>query len=189
MLIPEIEDAEFATPMILMQLLPAGISGIVIAAYIAAVMSTADSCLIGPVAIFTNDIYHKYIRPEADGAALVRVARMATIVFGLLAIGIAYLIPNVLELILYAYTFGAAGIFFPVLGLLFWRRTTAKGAFWSMLSGGTSAVIWAIAGEPLGFSASYTGWIIGLPVLIIVSLMTEHSAEEDIDVFAPVTED
>ena len=184
MLIPEIDDAEFATPMILMKLLPAGITGIVIAAYIAAVMSTADSCLIGPVAIFTNDIYHKYLRPDADEKLLVRVARIATIVLGVLAIGIAYLVPNVLDLILYAYTFGAAGIFFPVLGLLFWRGTTAKGAFWSMLGGGTSAVIWAIAGEPFGFAASYTGWIIGLPVLIIVSLLTDHSPDEDIDVFA-----
>jgi len=184
MLLPEIDDAEFATPMILMQLLPAGITGIVIAAYIAAVMSTADSCLIGPVAIFTNDIYHKYLRPDADEKSLVRVARITTIVLGILAIGIAYLVPNVLELILYAYTFGAAGIFFPVLGLLFWRRTTAAGAFWSMLCGGTSAVVWAIAGEPFGFAASYTGWVVGLPVLIIGSLLTDHSPEEDIDVFA-----
>ena len=112
------------------------------------------------------------------------MARVATIVLGVLAIGIAYLIPNVLDLILYAYTFGAAGIFFPVLGLLFWRRTTAKGAFWSMLGGGSSAVIWAIAGEPYGLAASYMGWLIGLPVLVIVSLLTEHSADEDIDVFA-----
>jgi len=184
MLMPEIGDPELATPMVIMKLLPAGIAGIVIAAYIAAVMSSADSCLIGPVAIFTNDIYHKYLEPEATDLTLVRVARIATIVLGVLAIGIAYLIPNVLDLILYAYTFGAAGIFFPVLGLLFWRRTTAKGAFWSMLGGGSSAVIWAIAGEPYELAASYMGWLIGLPVLIIVSLLTEHSVDEDIDVFA-----
>ena len=189
MLIPDISDPELATPMVIMQLLPAGIAGIVIAAYIAAVMSSADSCLIGPVAIFTNDIYHKHLRPEASDKVLVRVARIATIVLGMLAIGIAYLIPNVLDLILYAYTFGAAGIFFPVLGLLFWRRTTAKGAFWSMLSGGSSAVVWAILGEPYGFAASYMGWVIGLPVLIVGSLLTEHSPDEDIDVFAaPVAE-
>lgn len=189
MLVPEIEDAEFATPMIIMKLLPAGVAGIVIAAYIAAVMSSADSCLIGPVAIFTNDVYHKYLRPDANEQTLVRVARISTIVLGMLAIGIAYLIPNVLDLILYAYTFGAAGIFFPVLGLLFWRRTTATGAFWSMIGGGSSAVIWSIAGDPWGFSASYTGWIIGLPLLIIVSLMTDHSPDEDLDVFATPTTD
>lgn len=184
MLMPDLVDAELATPMIIMKLLPAGIAGIVIAAYIAAVMSSADSCLIGPVAIFTNDIYRKHLRPDASDAELVRSARIATLVLGVLAIGIAYLIPNVLELIFYAYTFGSAGLFFPMLGLLFWQRTTARGAFWSMLTGGSSAVIWAFSGEPYGISASYAGWVIGLPVLVAVSLLTEHSADEDLEVFA-----
>lgn len=183
MLIPELDDPELATPMIIMELLPAGIAGVVIAAYIAAVMSSADSCLIGPVAIFTNDIYKKRLRPAASDVDLVRVARLATLVLGVLAIGTAYLIPNVLDLILYAYTFGAAGIFFPMLGLLFWRRTTATGAFWSMLLGGSSAVAWAVIGEPFGIAASYAGWVIGLPALVFVSLLTDHSADEDLDVF------
>ncbi|MDZ7643007.1 MAG: hypothetical protein U5K76_01480 [Woeseiaceae bacterium] len=167
-----------------MELLPMGIAGIVIAAYIAAVMSSADSALIGPVAIFTNDIYRKQLNPGADEASLVRVARIATIVLGALAIGIAYLVPNVLDLILYAYTFGAAGLFFPMPGLLFWRGTTARGAFWSMLAGGGSAVAWAIAGEPWEIAASYMGWFVGLPVLVAVSLATRHSPDEDPELFS-----
>jgi SSS family solute:Na+ symporter len=182
-LAPELTDAELATPTMILTLLPAGITGIVIAAYIAAVMSSADSCLIGPVAIFTNDIYRKLLKPAASDAELVRVARTLTIVLGLLAIGIAYLTPNVLDLILYAYTFGAAGLFFPMLGLLFWRRTTASGAFWSMMLGGSSAIIWTLAGEPWGFASSYAGWLVALPVLVIVSLMTEHSPEENTELF------
>ena len=182
-LAPELADAELATPTMILTLLPAGITGIVIAAYIAAVMSSADSCLIGPVAIFTNDIYRKLLKPAASDAELVRVARVLTITLGLLAIGIAYLTPNVLDLILYAYTFGAAGLFFPMLGLLFWRRTTASGAFWSMLLGGSGAVVWTLAGEPWGFSSSYVGWVLALPVLVIVSLLTTHSPEENTALF------
>jgi SSS family solute:Na+ symporter len=52
-----------------------------------------------------------------------------------------------------------------------------------MLAGGASAVAWSAAGEPHGFAASYAGWVIGLPVLVIVSLMTEHSHEEDLQLF------
>jgi solute:Na+ symporter, SSS family len=63
MLMPDLSDPELATPMIILELLPVGLAGIVIAAYIAAVMSTADSALIGPVAIFTNDIYRKHFQP------------------------------------------------------------------------------------------------------------------------------
>ena len=184
MMMPEIEDPELATPMMIVALLPAGIAGFVIAAYIAAVMSTADSCLIGPVAIFTNDIYRKRIKPRATDAELVRIARICTLVMGTFAIVIAYLIPNVLDLILYAYTFGAAGLFFPMLGLLFWPGTTASGAFWSILAGGLSAVAWTLAGEPWGFSASYLGWVVGLPTLVVVSLLTDHAPDEDLRLFA-----
>lgn len=184
-LVPDLADAELATPTMILMLLPVGLTGVVIAAYIAAVMSTADSCLIGPVSIFTNDIYRKIFRPAANDQELVRVARVMTIVLGLLAIGMAYLTPNVLELILYAYTFGAAGLFFPMLGLLFWEGATARGAFWSMMLGGSGAVLWTIAGEPWGFSSSYAGWILSLPSLVIISLLTNHSAEEDIGMFTP----
>ena len=183
MLLPDIADPELATPMIIMELLPVGIAGIVIAAYIAAVMSTADSVLMGPVAIFTNDIYRKHLRPDASEASLVRVARIATLVFGTLGIGMAYLVPNVLDLILYAYTFGAAGLFFPMLALLFWPRATAAGAFWSILCAGSAAVVWSAAGEPWGVAASWMGWLIGLPLLVIVSLATQHGADERLDLF------
>jgi SSS family solute:Na+ symporter len=173
-LVPDLADPELATPTMIIELLPIGIAGLVIAAYIAAVMSTADSCLIGPVAIFTNDIYRKRIRSGATSRQLLIVARWTTLIMGVVAIGVAYLIPNVLDLILYAYTFGAAGLFFPMLGLLFWPRATATGAFWSILLGGSSAVAWTLAGEPGGFAASYAGWAVSLPVLVGVSLATKH---------------
>ncbi len=183
MLMPDLQDPELATPMLIMELLPVGLTGIVIAAYIAAVMSTADSVLMGPVAIVTNDIYRRYFRPNASEQSIVMVARIATLVLGVLGIGMAYLVPNVLDLILYAYTFGSAGLFFPMLGLLFWRRTTASGAFWSMLGGGFSALLWVAFDEPLGLSASYLGWVVSLPLLIVVSLLTDHSPDEDLDMF------
>ena len=128
-------------------------------------------------------IYRKFLRPDASEQQLVRVARVATLVLGVLSIGMAYLVPNVLELILYAYTFGAAGLFFPMLGLLFWPRTTASGAFWSMLGGGCSAVLWVLLDEPFGVSSSYLGWLVSLPLLVAVSLATDHSPEENRDMF------
>lgn len=182
-LMPDLPDPEMATPMMIMTLLPIGLGGLVIASYIAIVMSTADSCLIGPVAIFTKDIYKKYIKPEASEKDMLSIARIMTVVLGAGTIASAFLVPNVLDLILYAYTFGAAGIFFPMLGLLFWKRTTATGAFWSIILGGTSAVIWTVSGEPMGFASSYIGWAVSLPVLVVLSLSSEHSPEEDLDTF------
>ena len=122
-------------------------------------------------------------RPQARSAELLRVARVLTLALGVLAIGLAYLAPSVLDLVLYAYTFGAAGVFFPMLRLLFWRRTTASGAFWSMVLGGGSAIAWTVAGEPWGFAASWAGWVIALPTLVIVSLTSTHGPQENPDLF------
>jgi len=184
MLSPGLSDPELATPTMILTLLPTGLAGLVIAAYIAALMSTADSCLIGPVAIFVNDVYRKRMNPSATSRDLTRVGRIATLVLGVLAIAIAYLFPQALDLILYAYTFGAAGLFFPMLGLLFWKRATAAGAFWSIVTGGTSAVLWTVADEPYGFAPSYIGWTMSFVTLVAVSLATEHAAEEDLESFA-----
>jgi len=52
-----------------------------------------------------------------------------------------------------------------------------------MLLGGSSAVVWTLAGEPYGFSASWMGWLVSLPTLVIISLLTQHSAEEQPDLF------
>ncbi len=184
MLFPDLADPEQATIKVILELLPVGLAGIVVAAYVAAVMSTADSCLIGPVAIFTNDIYRKWLKPNASDGELLSVARIATLVLGVLSISLAYLVPSVLDLILYAYTFGAAGLFFPMLALLFWPRATATGAFCSILAGGAAAVGWSVAGEPFGLAASYMSVTVGLPVLVLVSLTTQHAQTERQDLFS-----
>ncbi len=180
---PGLADPELALPMMMMTLLPVGIGGIVLAAYVAAVMSTADSCLMGPVAVVTRDIYQKRIKPAATDREKTIVARVATLVLGILAILFAYQVPTVIDAILYAYTFGAAGIFFPFLGLLFWKRATSTGALVSIIGGGGIAVIWVILGNPWGFAASYPGWIVSFTLLVVVSLLTQHKPEEDVDSF------
>jgi len=183
MLMPELTDPELSTPMMILTLLPAGIAGIVIAAYIAAVMSTADSCLIGPVAIFTKDFYKGVWHKDASDQTLLRVARASTLVLGIMAIVLAYWVPSVLDMILYAYTFAAAGLFFPMLALLYWPRATALGAKTSMILGGGSAVIWMLLGEPWDIAAAYLGWVVGLPSLVIASLLSAHRPDENLALF------
>jgi SSS family solute:Na+ symporter len=183
LLVPGIKDAELATPTMIVTILPVGLSGLVVAAYMAAVLSTADSCLMGSVAIFTNDIYRKRINPDATDKELMRVNRLAVLVMGALAIGLAYKIPKVITLVMYAYTFGAGGLFFPMLALLFWKRATSAGAFWSILLGGGSSLAWSLMGDPGGFSGSYIGWAVSFVAVVLISLMTQHSPEEEVELF------
>ena len=112
-----------------------------------------------------------------------KVNRLAVLILGALAIGLAYRIPVVIDLVLYAYTFGAAGLFFPMLALLFWKRATATGAFCSIILGGGSALVWSLMGDPGGFSGSYIGWAVSFVAIVVISLMTEHSDQENAALF------
>ncbi len=119
------------------------VAGILLAAILAAVMSTADSQLLVTSAAFTEDIYRNLFKRQASQKELVLVGRLAVLAVALLAFLLA-LNPDskVLDLVAYAWAgFGAA--FGPVLLLsLYWPRMSRNGALAGMLSGGITVVLW-----------------------------------------------
>jgi len=139
-LFPEAEP-EMGLPLLIRHVLPVGIVGIVLAAYFSAIMSTADSCLLASVGNFVNDIYQKYVRPDASDRQVLRMGRILTVLVGALSVGMALLVPTVLESILLAYSFMVSGLFMPTLGGLFWRRVSSRAALVSMVVGGGTALL------------------------------------------------
>lgn len=184
-LYPQLE-AELAMPAMVLHALPVGVAGLVVAAYMSAVMSTADSCLMVPVGCFVEDFYHRHIKRDASPRELVTVGRVAVVVLGVLAIYLAYRIPRIIDLVLYAYTFGASGLFFPTLAALFWKRATSAGAFLGILLGGLMGVGWSLAGSPYGVDPIFVGMPASLVGLVLGSLATQHGPEEDLETFYAV---
>ncbi|MBK1720369.1 sodium/proline symporter PutP [Thiocystis violacea] len=119
------------------------VAGILLAAILAAIMSTADSQLLVCSSAFTEDLYRSFLRRSATQAELVMVGRGAVVLVSLIALGIA-LDPEtlVLDLVAHAWAgFGAA--FGPALVLsLYWPRMTGLGALAGILTGGLTVVIW-----------------------------------------------
>ncbi|MGB1657845.1 MAG: solute:sodium symporter family transporter, partial [Longimicrobiales bacterium] len=76
-----IGDGDQAYPMLIRDLLPAGLRGLFFAALFGAVMSSLDSMLNSASTLFTMDIYKRHMRPDADPHRIVRVGRMSTAVF------------------------------------------------------------------------------------------------------------
>lgn len=133
-------EPEMGLPLLIKQVLPVGVAGVVMAAYFSAIMSTADSCLMAAVNNLVTDLYRRFWRPDASAASLIRLSRILVAVIGFGAVGFALLIPSVLNSIMAAYAFMVAGLFVPTLAALFWPRATASAALWSMLSGGSAAL-------------------------------------------------
>jgi len=144
-----IEDAEMALPMLIRDVLPIGITGIVVASYFSAIMSTADSCLIASSGNIVNDLVERYLWRGASARARIRFSQVVTLAVGILAMVLASGFSEVLDAILYAYEFLVAGLFVPTLGAYFWRRSGSVGAFAGMIAGGATTLTLLLLETPL----------------------------------------
>ncbi len=129
-------DPEMAMPMLIRDLLPVGVTGIVIASYFSAIMSTADSCLMAASGNFVNDLIERYWPGTISPRNLMRLSMLATFIIGALAVLLAAQFNAVLDAILYAYAFMVSGLFIPTLGAYFWKRSSSTGALAAMMGGG-----------------------------------------------------
>ena len=119
------------------------VAGLLLAAILAAIMSTADSQLLVCSSAFTEDVYRTLGRRSASQTELVLVGRLAVILVSLVAFAIA-LDPQtlVLELVAYAWA-GLGAAFGPAVVLsLYWARMTGLGALAGVLTGGLTVVAW-----------------------------------------------
>lgn len=133
-------DSELGLPRLINEVLPIGITGIVVAAYFSAIMSTADSCLMASSGNLTGDILGRYVFKRLPHKRMIHFSQVITLILGLVAVAYALRFSTVIEGIFSAYNFLVAGLFFPTLGAFFWRRANATGALWGMLTGGLIAV-------------------------------------------------
>ncbi len=183
-LFPE-ADAEMAMPMLIRDVLPIGITGIVIAAYFSAIMSTADSCLMASSGNFVNDIIERYIKKGLTDKSSMRLSMMVTLIIGSLALMMAFSFNNVLDAILYAYSFMVAGLFVPTVGAFFWKRGSSGGALAAMLLGGglTLGLLVGVLELPerlaaIGLDASAYGIAVSLIAYIIGSMIWPMKFED-----------
>ena len=130
------DQSEMAMPMLIRDVLPVGVTGIVIAAYFSAIMSTADSCLVASSSNFVNDLVERYWLRNMSMKQSIRLSMLATLVIGVIAVVLAAQFKTVLDAILYAYSFMVSGLFVPTLGAYFWKKGSPAGAIAGMLGGG-----------------------------------------------------
>jgi SSS family solute:Na+ symporter len=133
-------DPESGLPMLLKTTLPIGATGIVIASYFSAIMSTADSCLIASSGNFVNDIIER-LRPDIPASRMLWISRGVTLLIGVVTLVIAASFEQVLELILHAYAFMVSGLLVPTLAALFRYPSGRRAALWSMILGGGTTLL------------------------------------------------
>lgn len=124
-LIPELETADqsAAYPRMIVMILPVGLRGLLVAALLAAFISTISTLFNWGSSYLVNDIYRRFLNPNATEKNYVLIARVATLLMAVAGAYISYQAENIQQLLTLAYVLGAAGIVPGVLRWLWWRTT------------------------------------------------------------------
>ncbi len=190
---------------VVQSIFPGFIAGILLAAIIAASMSTADSQLLVASSSFASDLYKPLIRKgkasdnEVTWASRIVVLVVAIVAFFIAASGIggeSSWASNIMAMVENAWgLFGSA--FGPVVILsLFWRRLNYKGAVAGIIGGAVADILWlllftnTIIANPIAATGVYEivpGFIIGAAITVVVSLLTKEPDEAVTAIFDAAT--
>jgi cation/acetate symporter len=168
--------------------LPYVISGLVAAGGLAAALSTADGLLLAIANALSHDIYYKMIDPSASTRRRLVVARTLLVIVAIIAAAVAGTRPSgIIQMVAWAFSLAAAGLFAPLVMGIWWKRTTSAGAILGMLAGFGVCLFYLIGTHyfamPLWFGIrNISSALFGLPVAFIVtwlvSLVTAPPSRE-----------
>src|SRR6478736_1029214 len=172
---PDVKAKDDVYAQIAETILPVGISGIVLAAAVAAMMSTASGALIATATVARTDVKPLLLRmigrdsaEDENAERDVHSDRLYVVVLGIAVIVIAALLNDVVAALTVAYDILVGGLLVPILGGFLWKRATGAGALWAMAAGtvvtlGTMFFFGVMANEPIyfGLAASLVAYVVG----------------------------
>jgi SSS family solute:Na+ symporter len=172
-LYPEI-PAEGAFPQVITSVLSPGLSGLLLAALVAALMSSADTCLLSQSVILTEDIV-KRVHPALDERKTILLTRLSLVGLGLVALGLALVLKGVISSLLFAYTIFTCGLVVPVVAGFYKERlkVTPRGALAALIGGGVVGLLGKVQGLdiPLKQDLGLIGFAVSAVLLFGVSLL------------------
>ncbi|MBM3564846.1 MAG: cation acetate symporter [Alphaproteobacteria bacterium] len=176
--------------------LPYVVSGLVAAGGLAAALSTADGLLLAIANALSHDVYYKMIDPKASTIRRLTVSRVLLVGVAIVAAATAGTRPaGIIQMVAWAFSLAAGGLFAPLVLGIWWKRTTNTGAVVGMLSGFAVTLFYLVMTRyyPAEFEAMFgtklwfgilniSAATFGLPVAFVVtwalSLVTEAPSKE-----------
>ncbi len=178
-LFPGIVDSNDALTTFVVELFPAGLKGAMLVGILAAIMSSADICILTASANITRDVYQRFIDPDITQARMLRLGMVASLGIGLLAALLAWKMQNVLDILLLAFTLNSAALFLPTLAAVYAWRVNSVTAFWSICLSLATVLAWyAAAALELGPLFKLEPLWPGL-LVAIVSFLTLKARQPD----------
>ncbi len=143
---PELANPELALPTVLMAGLPLALGSLGLAAVFSAEISSADAILFMLSTSLSEDLYRRFLRPDASDAEVLRVARLAAVVGGGLGVALAIVLPTVVGSLTVFYSLLGVSLFVPVIAGLHSRRPGVPEALAAIAGGVTVVAALRLAG-------------------------------------------
>ena len=171
--------------------LPALMGALLLGAVFAKVVSTASNFLFSPATNLVNDIYVRYISPDASNKRVLIVSRLAVVLLGCWALYQAIYAPSILEKMLWAYTIYSAALTPVVLAAFYSKRVTAWGAVAAIAAGTVVTLVWDLPGVKSIFpkilaerDAIFPALFAAVIAMVAVSMFTPAPEPEQLAQFA-----
>lgn len=177
LVLPQLTNTDGAFAAIAQAVLPAGVSGLVAAAALAALMSTASACLLASSTIALEDVLPAIRKRPSGGLA---AGRLTTLIMGCIMLGLAFVLRDVMMALTLAYNLLVGGMLIPLIGAIFWQRATSTGAIASMLTGSLCVLGLMYYQGIEANSPIYGGLLAGGAAFLIGSLLTRPSLSQQV---------
>ena len=175
----QLDNPETAFISMVQEVFNPWIAGFLLAAVLAAIMSTADSQLLVASSALSEDFYRTFLNREASDMVLLWVGRITVVAVAIVAYILALGGGTVLDLVAYAWAgFGAA--FGPLIIMsLFWRRMNRWGALAGMVGGAATVVLWRNI-DPFGWGLYeiLPGVLVGFLLIVVFSFVGPEPSEQ-----------
>lgn len=195
---PDLSNAKLALPTLLMNMNP-WVAGLVLAAMLAAVLSTASPIFLSCGTLITRDLYCEYKKNEVDDRKLLSISRMATFGVGTACVLLAVLLSStttILDIVYFAYSLRGS-LFVILLMGIFWKKMNPKAAIASMICTAAVGIFWVGYKKVCGtypiphvsetYAAIFTTLVIGILISLIkkddlkmITETTQHNKRKTI---------
>jgi SSS family solute:Na+ symporter/sodium/proline symporter len=167
------------------------LGALLVGAIFAKVISTGNNWLFSPATNLVNDIYVRYINPDASNRRILLVSRTMVVLLGAWALYQGLYAESVLKMALHAYTIYGAGLTPVILAAFYWRRTTGPAAVASIFTGTFVTMFWDTAfikhhlpAALANRDAIFPALLASLLCLVLVSLATPKPTEVHLKAFS-----
>jgi len=177
LLYPDVRNSSDILSRFVLDTFPVGLKGLMLVGILAALMSTADICILTAAANGSRDIYQRYLNPDVEPRKLFRISIALAAIVGAAAGLMAWQMQDIVSILLVAFTINSAALFIPTIAMVAFKKVNKAAAFWSITLALLTVIGWYVASalnlaEVFTLDPLWPGLIVSAASFFIISLIS-----------------